>query len=94
MTAQEKFQALVREACAKHGQNTWGQKHSMHVIVGMFAEETGASVADLENSEAAKLASKVVNPSAFAQWMAKHVEGFERQTKKQATASALAEFKL
>lgn len=94
MTAQEKFQSAVNEACKLHGKTTWGQKHSEHVLLACLAEETGAEAKDLAESEGWKLAKRVINPSAFAQWMEKHVEGFKRETKKEKADSIVKGFKL
>lgn len=94
MTSQETFQNAIRESLKLHGQNKWGNKHSEHVMACMMASETGAEVKDILESENFKLAAKVINPSAFAQWMENHVEGFKRETKGEKVKKILSDFTL
>lgn len=94
MTAQETFQTLVKEALSLHGNNKWGSDHSMHVINGLYAIECGAEAKDMAETDAAKLAKKVVNPSAFAQWMESNVKGFKRETKKEKGSKLVEGFSL
>lgn len=90
----EKFEQAIREALAKYGQNTWGAKHSCYVIAASVADETGANIDDLLNSDSYKVWMKVVNPSAFAQWLETNVKGFVRQKHQRGAGDTFAGFSL
>ena len=102
LEAEKAFQAAVKVALETYGKNTWGQKHSIYVIAAMIADDQGAPVEDilLESKETKALTpmmeqiSRVVNPSAFAQWLDKHVKGFKREKQGEKLATKFASFEV
>ena len=88
------FQRLVKSALAEYGKTTWGQKHQESVVYGLIAHETGNDAGDLAEGQIAPYVRRMLNASAFAQWMEKHVKGFEREKKSEKLATKFASFEV